>query len=179
MGTKGVIFAVLSWLFAALCAVAAVRLFPSVSGILLAVTAVLALPVKPIRRIWNKLLDFRGGDPTAAKALGKAAMLALAAVVSLALSAKSAQPVIHPVNASPADRGIAAVTDESVTADETESETADAEVREYVINKSSKKFHLPTCASVSKIAEKNREDVTASREELITDGYSPCGSCKP
>lgn len=49
----------------------------------------------------------------------------------------------------------------------------------YVLNVNSKKFHLPTCSSVDKISDKNREEFTGNREELITKGYSPCGACKP
>ncbi|MCI8422780.1 MAG: DNA/RNA non-specific endonuclease [Lawsonibacter sp.] len=48
---------------------------------------------------------------------------------------------------------------------------------EFVLNKSSKKFHLPDCENAGKISEKNRETVTGSREELISQGYSPCGAC--
>ena len=50
---------------------------------------------------------------------------------------------------------------------------------DYVANKSSKKFHLPTCSSIAKMSEKNRLDITATREQMIADGYSPCGTCKP
>ena len=189
MDKKSIITAVLSWAFAALCAVMAVMLFPSVGSVMLAVIGVLALPMKPIRMMWDKLLDFKGGEQAAAKTVGKASLLLLAAVVSLALSAKPAQPVVHPVNAAPADRGIVAaaddtVTDDTVTTDisvtpETIDGTTDPEVREYIINKNTKKFHLPTCSSVGKFAEKNREDVTASRDELTSQGYSPCGVCRP
>lgn len=49
----------------------------------------------------------------------------------------------------------------------------------YVLNKNSKKFHLPSCDSVFEMKEKNREYVTWTREECIAEGYSPCGSCKP
>ena len=49
----------------------------------------------------------------------------------------------------------------------------------YVLNTNTKKFHYPTCRSVSQMAEKNKKAVTASRDEIIADGYSPCGNCKP
>ena len=54
-----------------------------------------------------------------------------------------------------------------------------AEPRDYVLNKSSKRFHYPDCASVPEILEKNREDVFASRDELLRRGFTPCGNCKP
>ena len=53
------------------------------------------------------------------------------------------------------------------------------EVMEYVLNTNSKKFHYPDCKSAAKISESNREEYTGTREELIADGYSPCGNCDP
>lgn len=49
----------------------------------------------------------------------------------------------------------------------------------YVLNTKSKKFHKPDCKAVPKIAEANKENVTASRAELSAKGYSPCGICNP
>lgn len=49
----------------------------------------------------------------------------------------------------------------------------------YVLNTNSKKFHNPDCSSVSKISENNKQVFEGTREELIDDGYSPCGICKP
>ena len=41
------------------------------------------------------------------------------------------------------------------------------------------KFHIPTCSWVGKMNNSNREDYTGSRNDLIADGYDPCGTCKP
>lgn len=49
----------------------------------------------------------------------------------------------------------------------------------YVLNTSSKKFHLPTCSSVSDMQGANREDYTGTRAALLERGYQPCGRCKP
>ena len=49
----------------------------------------------------------------------------------------------------------------------------------YILNTNTKKFHLPTCPSVSGISKKNRKEFTGSRETLIEEGYSPCKSCHP
>lgn len=49
----------------------------------------------------------------------------------------------------------------------------------YVLNTNTKKFHLPTCSSVSKMSSKNKKESTESREQLISEGYKPCGICKP
>lgn len=61
-----------------------------------------------------------------------------------------------------------------------ETETAtEAGAATYILNTESKKFHKPTCASASKLDESKKETYTGDREELIEEGYSPCGSCKP
>ena len=49
----------------------------------------------------------------------------------------------------------------------------------YVLNKRSRKFHIPDCPAVKKMSAKNREDYIGSRIELIARGYSPCGICNP
>lgn len=50
---------------------------------------------------------------------------------------------------------------------------------QYVLNTSSKKFHLPSCSSVDTIKEGNRQDYQGSREALVEQGYTPCGACHP
>lgn len=50
---------------------------------------------------------------------------------------------------------------------------------EYVMNRNTKKFHLPSCASVSDISPENKAYFTGSREELIAAGYEPCKRCDP
>lgn len=50
---------------------------------------------------------------------------------------------------------------------------------DYVLNTSSKKFHLPSCSGVEDIKAENREDYHGDRKMLIAEGYSPCGRCKP
>ena len=49
----------------------------------------------------------------------------------------------------------------------------------YVLNTSTRKFHYGWCSSAGKIAEKNRATYTGSREDLISQGYSPCRICNP
>lgn len=49
----------------------------------------------------------------------------------------------------------------------------------YILNTSSKKFHKVDCGGASSIAESNKKEYTGSRESLIEDGYTPCGTCKP
>lgn len=54
-----------------------------------------------------------------------------------------------------------------------------AEVHDYVLNTNNKKFHKPDCSSVKAIKDKNRKDVTDTRENIISSGYDPCKNCNP
>ncbi len=66
--------------------------------------------------------------------------------------------------------------------DEGKSETEEIQIPEdttYVLNTNTMRFHYPDCDSVREMSEKNRLPVNSSREELIEDGYKPCGNCKP
>lgn len=65
---------------------------------------------------------------------------------------------------------------ESVTESITDTEGTDAD---YILNRNTKKFHLPSCSSVKKISESNKAAFFGTREELIEAGYEPCGNCKP
>lgn len=49
----------------------------------------------------------------------------------------------------------------------------------YILNTNSKKFHLPDCSGASSMKAENREEYTGSRDDLIDQGYTPCGTCKP
>lgn len=55
----------------------------------------------------------------------------------------------------------------------------DYEQAEYVINRNTKKFHLPSCSSAGDISAENKAYFTGSREELIAAGYEPCKRCNP
>jgi len=59
------------------------------------------------------------------------------------------------------------------------SEKVTEEEKEYVLNTSSKKIHLPSCSSVSDMKESNKSIVTAKKSELIRQGYEPCKQCEP
>lgn len=56
---------------------------------------------------------------------------------------------------------------------------ASQDARLYVVNKRSRVFHYPSCDGAKSMSGNNREEVTASRSELIEEGYTPCGSCQP
>ena len=49
----------------------------------------------------------------------------------------------------------------------------------YILNVNSKKFHLTDCSSVKAMSETNKRSFEGNRADLIADGYTPCGVCKP
>lgn len=49
----------------------------------------------------------------------------------------------------------------------------------YILNTNTKKFHYPGCKSVSQMKESNKLEYTGTRDELIRQGWSPCGNCRP
>ena len=72
----------------------------------------------------------------------------------------------------------------SVSAAETKAETTRQEKRDfseatYVLNTNTKRFHYPTCDSVTEMREWNRQPFYGTREEAINQGYIPCNNCKP
>ena len=58
-------------------------------------------------------------------------------------------------------------------------ESDDGKEHSYMINTNTKKFHLPDCSSANDIADQNRETTDQTRDELIAEGYEPCGRCNP
>lgn len=50
---------------------------------------------------------------------------------------------------------------------------------DYILNMNSYKFHYPSCYSVDQMNESNKGYFTGTREELIDQGYDPCGNCNP
>lgn len=49
----------------------------------------------------------------------------------------------------------------------------------YILNTSSKKFHKINCSAAESISKYNKELYSGTKENLIQDGYSPCGICNP
>ena len=67
-------------------------------------------------------------------------------------------------------------TDKSVATVQTENKTETE--KNYVLNTNSKKIHLPSCPSVSKMSDKNKS-FTSDYNKAISEGYTPCASCNP
>ena len=72
-----------------------------------------------------------------------------------------------------------ATGDSALSGEESDTTTGDGQGVSYILNTSSKKFHLPDCSSAAGISEGNREEYTGDRQDLIDQGYAPCGVCKP
>lgn len=66
-----------------------------------------------------------------------------------------------------------------VNSDDGADSNMESEESGYIINTNTGKFHKPNCDSVIKMKAKNKKEFTGNREELISEGYEPCGSCKP
>lgn len=49
----------------------------------------------------------------------------------------------------------------------------------YVLNTNTGKFHYSSCKSVSKIKPENYSTFEGTRDEVIAQGYDPCGNCHP
>lgn len=54
-----------------------------------------------------------------------------------------------------------------------------APAHDYILNTNTYKFHYPSCRDVDKMKESNKRYVTATRDEIVSWGYSPCGHCHP
>lgn len=53
------------------------------------------------------------------------------------------------------------------------------ETEHYILNTNTHKFHRPDCAATESIQPENRQEYSGSREQLLLQGYQPCGSCRP
>ena len=63
--------------------------------------------------------------------------------------------------------------------DAEESGSAEENAQDYILNTNTKKFHYPSCQSVSDMKEKNKQEYHGTREEVLSMGYVPCGRCHP
>lgn len=63
---------------------------------------------------------------------------------------------------------------------EYEEDDVDADAKqEYVLNTNSYKIHYTWCSSAKRMKASNKKYVTDTVDNLIDEGYSPCGNCKP
>lgn len=69
-------------------------------------------------------------------------------------------------------------TEETTTTTSAPAETT-SEEKDYVLNKSTMKYHRPGCSSISRIKDSNKEERHCRKEDLEKEGYEPCGNCHP
>lgn len=50
---------------------------------------------------------------------------------------------------------------------------------EYILNMNTHKFHYPSCRSVKQMSEANKGYYKGTRDDVISQGYAPCGICNP
>lgn len=53
------------------------------------------------------------------------------------------------------------------------------EIQDFILNTSSKKFHLPDCNGLNQTKDKNKQEYEGTRAMLLAQGYEPCKSCNP
>ncbi len=70
-------------------------------------------------------------------------------------------------------------TDQSSSSSVTSSPKDNTATLTYVLNTNTKKFHHTTCRHVSSIKKENYSEFSGTRDSIISQGYSPCGTCKP
>lgn len=58
-------------------------------------------------------------------------------------------------------------------------ESSNAVTSSYIGNKNTKKFHYTHCSSVKKMKDSNKAYLECTRDQAISQGYSPCGNCNP
>lgn len=56
---------------------------------------------------------------------------------------------------------------------------AAGETGQYICNTNTRKFHNPDCSSAKDTRGKNRKKTEETREQLLQQGYEPCGRCHP
>ena len=61
---------------------------------------------------------------------------------------------------------------------DTDQEQGDSEFV-YILNTNRKKIHYPHCSSIATMSEKNKQGYNGTVEELLSQGYTTCGICKP
>lgn len=49
----------------------------------------------------------------------------------------------------------------------------------FILNTNTKKYHYPYCSSVELMNENNKKEFCGDRDDIISQGYSPCKRCNP
>lgn len=60
-----------------------------------------------------------------------------------------------------------------------EKSISESDTTTYILNTNTKKFHLKSCSSAKNLPDKNMEEYSGNRNDLISKGYEPCKKCNP
>ena len=74
------------------------------------------------------------------------------------------------------------IKNEEVNIEESDNDsptTQNSQIHTYVLNTDSFLFHTPLCWHVDRMSEKNKKIVEKTRDEIISQGYTPCEHCNP
>ena len=97
---------------------------------------------------------------------------------SVELAAVSSAPVGEPVRMLP-DSSPTPTPEPTPTPNPTPTPEPTPDIRTYVANTNTGKFHRATCASVGEMKESNKAVYETTREDMIAMGFEPCGRCHP
>ena len=86
------------------------------------------------------------------------------------------QPGIK-INYSTGDSSLEKDSNKNSSNKDTSKKGNDSQKLTVIINKNTKKFHLPSCSSVKSMKNQNKKKYTGTVKELKKKGYSPCQRC--
>lgn len=75
------------------------------------------------------------------------------------------------------DKGEEEQAEETASGEEQQTAPVQQNATAYVLNANTKKVHFPDCRDVDRIAPQNRIDSNEPLEEILSQGYDPCGHC--
>ena len=150
---------ILAALFAVLFVLAAVVYLPHAAGWLALLAVALLLPIPAWQKVRERVL--KKAEPFV--------------IVAVALSVFLAAPT----DREPPQPSVPATPSQTVATTARTTKTTAEQETTYILNRSSKKFHLPSCANAQTIKEENRRTYTGTESALKQLGYSPCGNCLP
>ena len=65
------------------------------------------------------------------------------------------------------------------TGESREDPEPDGVVMRYILNTNTRKFHRLDCSGAAEIKESAKQNYRGTRENIIAQGYAPCGMCNP
>ena len=62
---------------------------------------------------------------------------------------------------------------------QTEESAPEEALHTYILNKNSGVFHIQGCRDEKRMKDKNKQEINATRQQMIDWGYNPCDHCNP